>query len=1171
MAVPGVSSVGSAVGKGASVGGKAASAAKGAVKVTGKSGKAAKGVQSAGSPIAHTLKKSQGAAKSRAEQLKRTADKAKDPFERHDILKKSKRMASNKERFGDALDKQADLQKVVDDNMNFSGPFKSGGPRKQLNDARKERRDEENLNEKERVKILDKVPGVGGDDGSAIGKSTRNAIRRGINDTGASSYALLAGPAGAVAKKQVLDPIRKTKTVKKAKNNLAKEFVPKTVRKVYGRARRDSARTISEVAWHGGKGAVDGGITGGLPGAGIGLLKGAAKGAVRGLAQSKAAWVVAGIGAGGIFIVAFLMALVMAMVSSVAADLSKDWRYQVAERAVAAASTAKEYAGMAKDAAKSATEGVVDGTEWVVGAAASKAAGVADAVGGVRDGEDKGKEDEDESSDGDKDESPDEGDEDDKTPPKADAHSADNQGYPTFGDAPSDWETGDPVMVTDIGSVVVDYSDSSGYSINGKHIDLVSMDEEAKDVDGYTSDIELDMGTLAKANVFIHGKTAPTEADGIPDSDDDIYSAQTVAKTTDDDEEEKPDEDAEDDEEEHDEDETNPIADAWGISKEDALDNGLSEDGYFKLDEHGWMRFIMQFIAGAIREEALKQDAPDVSLDSGMVINTEGIGYVEDSGTNMKMADKAKKVYIAAFKKLPIDGIDEKVDEMFNNARDWWYGQDCAAEGSNPGGSGDFTGKGVPDEAIPWVENAAKHSESGIPAAFFAYIMDRETTFNPKATAGDRNGGTGGLFQMNATVWGEATDGGTWSDPDIFDPMVHTEYGAKYFDDRLETVRTMRKNNPDKPYAKDLTELEALMIAHNAGEGNLQKYPNLPGITRGYLEEFREKFKEYGGGEAGKPGSNKGGGDSGDSGDSSGEASGKLVKPQGKHPKTSDRKNRWGKFHAGTDYGMPSGTELPAMFDGKVTFNGWMTGYGNYVIVKGEWDGKELGYAYAHMTASKVKVGQEIKAGDLIGLSGNTGVGTGPHLHLELRTSDFTGPGRENNTADADKFLKSNGGEIIGGAAKPPEPGESDSCPGNAEGDGSRGSGDVSNEECGRGNKIEEGLSESAISVYRAVCAEFPDVKSYGGRRYSSIIGNKSDHYTGKAVDVMINDSGSNDSKLGDEIADFTMKNKDDLDVKYIIWKQRIWTPSRGEWKKMGDRGDETQNHFDHVHISVNS
>lgn len=1153
MAVPAVSSVGSAVGKSAS----ATKAAKGASSTA--QATAGKGAQAAQKSSSHVLDKSQGVAKSKADQLSRVAEKYGDSDKRQELLDKAKDKASSKEKIGNLLDKQSDLQKVAEDNKSFTGLVKGFDAKKGMTDAKREREQEEDLNEKDRVKAFDRIPGVRGDADTALGKSMRGAVRRGLNQEGSLAQ-LAGGPAGNALHKGVIAPVKRSKTYKKAKGNLAKNLVPKQVRKAHGTVKRDATRVVTEA---GTQAAKDFATGGGLHGAGIGAVKGAA----RGLIQSKTTWVIAGLSAGGIFIVAFLMALVMAMVSSVAADLSKDWRYQVAERAVAAASTAKEYAGMAKDAAKSATEGVVDGAEWVVGAAASKAAGVADDVGDVRDGDDdkdkdEDKKAEDESSEEDKDESADDG-----------SYSAENQGYPTFGNAPDDWETGDPVTVSDIGSVVVDYSGSSGYSVNGKHIDLVSMDKESKDVNDYTRDIELDMTTLSDANVFVLGKTAPSEADGIPDSDDDIYSAKTVAKTVDDDEK-KPDEDAKDDEEERDEDETNPIGDAWGISKEDALDNGLSEDEYFNLDEHGWMRFFMQFIAGAIREEAIKQDAPDVSLDSGMVINTEGIGYVEDSGANMMMADKAKKVYIAAFKKLPIEGIDEKVDEMFNNARDWWYGQDCAAEGSNPGGSGDFTGKGVPDEAIPWVENAAKHSESKIPAAFFAYIMARETDFNPKARAGDKNGGTGGLFQMNADVWASATDGGTWSDPDIFDPMVHTEYGAKYFDDRLETVRTMRKNNPDKPYAKDLTELEALMIAHNAGEGNLQKYPNLPGITRGYLEEFREKFEDYGGGEAGKAGSNKGGGsdsgsDSGSGGSS--ESSGKLVKPQGEHPKTSDRKSRWGKFHAGTDYGMPSGTELPAMFDGKVTFNGWMTGYGNYVIVKGEWDGKELGYAYAHMTASKVKVGQEIKAGDLIGLSGNTGVGTGPHLHLELRTSDFTGPGRENNTADADKFLKSNGGEIIGGAAKPPEPGESDSCPGNAEGDGSRGSGDVSNEECGRGTEIEKGLSESAISVYRAVCAEFPDVKSYGGRRYSSIIGNKSDHYTGKAVDVMVNDSGSNDSKLGDEIADFTMKNKDDLDVKYIIWKQRIWTPSRGEWKKMGDRGDDTQNHFDHVHISVNS
>lgn len=160
-----------------------------------------------------------------------------------------------------------------------------------------------------------------------------------------------------------------------------------------------------------------------------------------------------------------------------------------------------------------------------------------------------------------------------------------------------------------------------------------------------------------------------------------------------------------------------------------------------------------------------------------------------------------------------------------------------------------FTGAGVPTQAIPWVENAASHSEYHIPAAFFAYIMDRETDFRPGLFAMDKNGGTWGLFQMNAEEWGKITDGGTFSSPDIKNPMIHTEYGAKYFDNRLETVRKMRAKNPTAAYARDLTELEALMIAHNAGEGSLKKYPNLSSITTSYLAEFRQKFQSYGGGE----------------------------------------------------------------------------------------------------------------------------------------------------------------------------------------------------------------------------------------------------------------------------------------------------------------------------------
>lgn len=119
-------------------------------------------------------------------------------------------------------------------------------------------------------------------------------------------------------------------------------------------------------------------------------------------------------------------------------------------------------------------------------------------------------------------------------------------------------------------------------------------------------------------------------------------------------------------------------------------------------------------------------------------------------------------------------------------------------------------------------------------------------------------------------------------------------------------------------------------------------------------------------------------------------------------------------------------------------------------------------------------------------------------------------------------------------------------------------SGNVSGEKCSVSSSIESGLTPNAISAYRAVCAEFPQVKSYGGRRNDP----GSDHNSGNAVDAMITGS------TGDAISNYLIKNSSKLNIKYIIWEQRIWMPGRG-WKQMENRGSATANHFDHVHISV--
>ncbi len=55
---------------------------------------------------------------------------------------------------------------------------------------------------------------------------------------------------------------------------------------------------------------------------------------------------------------------------------------------------------------------------------------------------------------------------------------------------------------------------------------------------------------------------------------------------------------------------------------------------------------------------------------------------------------------------------------------------------------------------------------------------------------------------------------------------------------------------------------------------------------------------------------------------------------------------------------------------------------------------------------------------------------------------------------------------------------------------------------------------------------------------------------------------------LGQQIADYGIANADRLGIKYIIWEQQIWQSTARQWTWMNDRGDATQNHYDHVHIS---
>ena len=87
------------------------------------------------------------------------------------------------------------------------------------------------------------------------------------------------------------------------------------------------------------------------------------------------------------------------------------------------------------------------------------------------------------------------------------------------------------------------------------------------------------------------------------------------------------------------------------------------------------------------------------------------------------------------------------------------------------------------------------------------------------------------------------------------------------------------------------------------------------------------------------------------------------------------------KFHAGMDFSASTGTPVYATGDGIVVKAGWETGYGNTIEVN-----HGFGYLtrYAHLSAYKVRPGQKVVRGEVIGSVGSTGKSTGPHLHYEV-------------------------------------------------------------------------------------------------------------------------------------------------------------------------------------------
>lgn len=90
----------------------------------------------------------------------------------------------------------------------------------------------------------------------------------------------------------------------------------------------------------------------------------------------------------------------------------------------------------------------------------------------------------------------------------------------------------------------------------------------------------------------------------------------------------------------------------------------------------------------------------------------------------------------------------------------------------------------------------------------------------------------------------------------------------------------------------------------------------------------------------------------------------------------------WTSVHTGLDFAVPSGTAIRSVAAGRVVSTGYDGRYGNKTVIRLA-GGTELWYC--HQSEIDVRVGQRVRAGQVLGAVGSTGNVTGPHLHLEVR------------------------------------------------------------------------------------------------------------------------------------------------------------------------------------------
>ncbi|WP_374116518.1 peptidoglycan DD-metalloendopeptidase family protein [Hoyosella sp. YIM 151337] len=298
---------------------------------------------------------------------------------------------------------------------------------------------------------------------------------------------------------------------------------------------------------------------------------------------------------------------------------------------------------------------------------------------------------------------------------------------------------------------------------------------------------------------------------------------------------------------------------------------------------------------------------------------------------------------------------------------------------------------------------------------------------------------------------------------------------------------------------------------------------------------------------------------------------GDLIAPPGSFIKpvkpedvvfTSGFGMRWGTMHQGIDLAGPVGTPIYAAADGVVRHAGSAQGFGLWVVLDHHLGGQLVSTVYGHIDTFSVQDGQKVRAGQQIATMGNRGITTGPHLHFEIWQGGHGGtavdphpqymaapaPGEQlDRRGELSQLATDTGTSPSPAAAVTPLGDLSRPVP------ASVGS--------------EANLQVNTTRLMRAVHAKFGDrIDTIGGWRPADPF---PDHPSGQAIDVMIpNYSSGAGVALGDEVTDYVLSNADFFGVDYVIWRQMYIKPGQAP-SLMQDRGSPTQNHFDHVHVTV--